>query len=108
MLLGPRGEASQQCGAQVAAGSRDNDAHGVVLPGAVIDTLKSRTPRPPPTSHAPGLHEGDPPVTDVVDAPTAAKLQSRLEREQAERRLPSVVAGLVRDGELVWWGAAGT
>ncbi len=47
-------------------------------------------------------------MTDVVDAPTAAQLQSRLEREQAERRLPSVVAGLVRDGELVWWGAAGT
>jgi CubicO group peptidase (beta-lactamase class C family) len=46
-------------------------------------------------------------VTDVVDAPTAAHLQARLEREQSERRLPSVVAGLVRDGELKWWGAAG-
>ena len=46
-------------------------------------------------------------MTDVVDAPTAAHLQARLEREQSERRLPSVVAGLVRDGELEWWGAAG-
>ena len=47
-------------------------------------------------------------MTDVVDAPTAAHLQARLDREQSERRLPSVVAGLVRDGELIWWGSAGT
>ena len=46
-------------------------------------------------------------MTDVVDTPTAAQLQARLDREQSERRLPSVVAGLVRDGELVWSGAAG-
>ena len=47
-------------------------------------------------------------MTDVVDAPTAGHLQARLEREQSQRRLPSVVAGLVRDGELAWWGAAGS
>ena len=47
-------------------------------------------------------------MTDVVDAPTAAHLQARLDREQVERRLPSVVAGIVRDGELTWWGSAGT
>lgn len=36
-----------------------------------------------------------------------ARLQHRLDVEQADRRLPSLVAGLVRDGELVWWGGAG-
>ena len=38
---------------------------------------------------------------------TRAALDARLAAEQAEHRLPSVVAGLVRDGELVWSGAAG-
>ncbi len=47
-------------------------------------------------------------MTDVLDAATAADLQARIEREQAERRLPSLVAALVRDGELAWSGAAGT
>ena len=47
-------------------------------------------------------------MTDVLDAPTAAHLQARLSREQSERRLPSAVVGLIRDGELVWSGAAGT
>ena len=34
-------------------------------------------------------------------------LQARLIAEQSERRLPSVVGGLVRDGVLVWSGGAG-
>ena len=34
-------------------------------------------------------------------------LDLRLAREQAECRLPSVVAGVVRDGSLAWSGAAG-
>jgi CubicO group peptidase (beta-lactamase class C family) len=45
------------------------------------------------------------PVT-VADL-TATRLQHRLETEQAERRLPSIVAGVVRGGELVWDGGAG-
>jgi CubicO group peptidase (beta-lactamase class C family) len=32
----------------------------------------------------------------------------RLAREQSEQRLPSVVAGLIRGGELVWSGGAGS
>jgi CubicO group peptidase (beta-lactamase class C family) len=55
---------------------------------------------------APHPEEGTPvPVT--VSELTAARLQHRLETEQAERRLPSIVAGLVRGGELVWSGGAG-
>ncbi|MGH8909913.1 MAG: serine hydrolase domain-containing protein [Egibacteraceae bacterium] len=38
---------------------------------------------------------------------TADHLRARLAREQSERRLPSVVAGLVRDGGLVWSGVCG-
>jgi len=36
-----------------------------------------------------------------------ARLDHRLAEEQRQQRLPSVVAGLARDGELVWHGAAG-
>ncbi|NHA67541.1 serine hydrolase domain-containing protein [Phycicoccus flavus] len=39
---------------------------------------------------------------------TAALLEHRLATAQHDGRLPSVVAGLVRDGGLVWSGAAGT
>ena len=35
----------------------------------------------------------------------ARRLDVILAREQADGRLPSVVGGLVRDGELVWTGA---
>ena len=38
---------------------------------------------------------------------TEEALQRRLDREQSEQRLPSVVAGLIRGGELVWSGGAG-
>lgn len=33
--------------------------------------------------------------------------QHQVEERQADRRLPSVVAGVLRDGELVWTGGAG-
>jgi CubicO group peptidase (beta-lactamase class C family) len=42
-------------------------------------------------------------VTDV----TARRLQARLAHAQSTGRLPSVVAGLVRDGEPVWFGTYG-
>jgi CubicO group peptidase (beta-lactamase class C family) len=42
----------------------------------------------------------------VADA-TARHLDARLAAAQAEHRLPSLVAGLVRDGHLVWSGGAG-
>jgi CubicO group peptidase (beta-lactamase class C family) len=42
-----------------------------------------------------------------VRAGTEDALQRRLAREQSEQRLPSVVAGLIRGGELVWSGGAG-
>jgi CubicO group peptidase (beta-lactamase class C family) len=43
----------------------------------------------------------------MVAQRTADRLNARLASEQSEQRLPSVVAGLVRDGELVWSGGRG-
>jgi CubicO group peptidase (beta-lactamase class C family) len=43
----------------------------------------------------------------VLTETTLAALDAHLAAEQAAHRLPSVVAGLVREGELVWSGAAG-
>lgn len=39
---------------------------------------------------------------------TAAQLRHRLAREQTDGRAPSVVAGVVRDGELVWSDGRGS
>ncbi|KQX76183.1 serine hydrolase [Aeromicrobium sp. Root472D3] len=44
----------------------------------------------------------------TLDAATARALDHRLAVEQSKQRLPSVVAGVVSGGELVWSGAAGT
>jgi CubicO group peptidase (beta-lactamase class C family) len=43
----------------------------------------------------------------VTDDRTRRLLAARLAEHQADHRLPSVVAGLVRDGELVWSGGRG-
>ena len=43
-----------------------------------------------------------------IQASTALALSHRLATEQSERRLPSLVAGVVRDGDLVWSDAFGT
>jgi len=43
-----------------------------------------------------------------IEPTTARALTLRLAEEQSQQRLPSVTAGLVRDGELVWSGAVGT
>ncbi len=43
-----------------------------------------------------------------IEPTTARQLDHRLASEQSDRRLPSVAAGLVRAGELVWSGAVGT
>jgi CubicO group peptidase (beta-lactamase class C family) len=43
-----------------------------------------------------------------IDPATARALSHRLAVEQSECRLPSVAAGLVRGGELVWSDAVGT
>lgn len=45
-------------------------------------------------------------ATTVTDT-TARRLLARIGRAQASGRLPSVVAGLVRDGEPAWFGAYG-
>jgi len=49
---------------------------------------------------------------DLLPSPllpgTLRTLEGLLAREQTSARLPSVVAGLVRDGELVWSGGRGT
>jgi CubicO group peptidase (beta-lactamase class C family) len=48
-------------------------------------------------------------VTGVPLQPTTtAALELRLAQEQSSSRLPSVAAGLVRGGEVVWSGAVGT
>jgi CubicO group peptidase (beta-lactamase class C family) len=43
----------------------------------------------------------------MVSERTASALMARLADEQSKQRLPSVVAGLVRDGELIWTGGRG-
>jgi CubicO group peptidase (beta-lactamase class C family) len=43
----------------------------------------------------------------MIDEPTRLLLDTRLARDQAEERLPSVAAGLVRDGELIWTAGRG-
>jgi CubicO group peptidase (beta-lactamase class C family) len=43
----------------------------------------------------------------MPDDRTGRLLDARLARDQAEKRLPSIVAGLARDGELVWTGGRG-
>jgi CubicO group peptidase (beta-lactamase class C family) len=43
----------------------------------------------------------------MIEERTRRLLDARLAREQAEQRLPSVAAGLVRDGEMVWAGGRG-
>ena len=50
----------------------------------------------------------DPSAPPAVLESTAALLEQRLAREQATGQLPSVVAGVVRDGALVWSGARGS
>ena len=43
----------------------------------------------------------------MIDDRTHRVLDARLAREQAEQRLPSVAAGTLRDGQLVWTGGRG-
>ncbi|MGI8712515.1 MAG: serine hydrolase domain-containing protein, partial [Solirubrobacteraceae bacterium] len=43
----------------------------------------------------------------MVSLRTASRLLARLASEQSDHRLPSVVAGVVRDGELVWCAGRG-
>ena len=43
----------------------------------------------------------------MVNPRTAGRLLARLAAEQSEQRLPSLVAGLVRDGELIWSAGRG-
>jgi CubicO group peptidase (beta-lactamase class C family) len=43
----------------------------------------------------------------MITDKTRRLLDARLARDQADERLPSVAAGLARDGELVWTGARG-
>ncbi len=49
----------------------------------------------------------DEPVADLLPT-TRRQLDHRLARAQVEGRAPSVVAGLVRDGRLVWSGGRGS
>ena len=46
-------------------------------------------------------------MANAVRPHTAERLMLRLAEEQATNRLPSVVAGVVRGGGLVWWGGRG-
>src|SRR6476620_3777069 len=46
-------------------------------------------------------------MTDHVADLTAWRLRARLANAQSTGRLPSVVAGLVRDGEPIWFDAYG-
>ncbi|WP_332664850.1 serine hydrolase domain-containing protein, partial [Aeromicrobium sp.] len=44
----------------------------------------------------------------TLDLSTARALSQRLAVEQSKQRLPSIAAGIVRDGEVVWSDAVGT
>ena len=46
--------------------------------------------------------------TDPVAPVTARRLLARLAHAQSDGRLPSVVAGVLRDGALAWSGTRGT
>ncbi|HET6627100.1 MAG TPA: serine hydrolase domain-containing protein [Nocardioidaceae bacterium] len=48
------------------------------------------------------------PAGDVVAEATARRLLALVARDQVDGRLPSLVAGVVRDGELVWDGGHGS
>src|SRR5215813_4494386 len=43
----------------------------------------------------------------MIEDRTRRLLDVRLAREQADQRLPSVTAGVARDGELLWTGGRG-
>ncbi|WP_432493279.1 serine hydrolase domain-containing protein [Kineococcus gypseus] len=62
----------------------------------------------PPAAPPAALPAAPPAALPAVLPGTARALEHLLARAQAEHRLPSVVAGLVRGGRLVWTGAAGT
>ena len=47
-------------------------------------------------------------ISRVIQPSTEIRLSLSLANEQSSSRLPSLVAGIVRGGELVWSGAAGT
>jgi CubicO group peptidase (beta-lactamase class C family) len=47
-------------------------------------------------------------TTGLLPDELVHQLEDRLALEQAEARLPSLVAGLARDGILLWWGAQGS
>ena len=47
-------------------------------------------------------------MTEQVTDLTARRLQGLLAADQANGRLPSLVAGVVRDGALVWSGGQGS
>lgn len=53
-----------------------------------------------------GHTEGDP-LAHAVAPVTARRLQARIARAQVDGRMPSIVAGVVRDGQLVWVGGHG-
>ncbi len=44
----------------------------------------------------------------TIDSSTSRALSHRLAVEQSKQRLPSIAAGIVRDGELVWSDTAGS
>lgn len=47
------------------------------------------------------------PLHDAVAPVTARRLQARIAQAQVAGRMPSIVAGVVRDGQLVWCGGHG-
>lgn len=46
-------------------------------------------------------------VTSMLENRTRRLLDARLARDQADERLPSIAAGLARDGELIWTSGRG-
>lgn len=44
----------------------------------------------------------------TLDPDLVRRLDQRVREEQASQKLPTLVAGLARDGTVVWWASAGT
>ena len=82
-----------------------------------LSTAQSATAPPSKDRAAPATgHPAIPPSGDTASGPvggvvlptTAYDLLRRLAQEQVDARAPALVAGVVRDGAMVWSGARGT
>lgn len=112
------GASVEQAASSDADATRKRERQTVVGRRLAFTGSSDPEPRPDATfARMRGTARNAASVPDAMDpstrAPTLAEplvreLDRRVGDEQATMRLPSLVAGLVRDGSLVWWGSAGS